>query len=234
MSELVNETAQEAPADAAEAPWGTGSGHWSAWLMAVLTTCLVGVPIGVLLCYAALLPFMIGLFFFMLFGVLLGAVTYRVGQRGRPMPRWTVRGAVAVVVVVVLAISLATEGYDFPRQVAKFSYEEARKLPEDKTPDEFLRSAREDVARHLDEHFPPGGVIGYIRWAATSSRIDPPVAHLERRSFVANQRPRWWITRIVLSILLLGYGVNSQVSPLTRLRDAREPTGSAGSPLSKI
>lgn len=225
MGETVHEVAAGLAATAEAPPRGRGR----PWPRAVAVTCLVGLPIGALLCYAALLPFFIGLFYFMLFGLLLGAVLYRVGQRGRPMSKRTVMAGVAVVVAVIWATSLLTEAYDFPGQVAAYSYEKIRRLPEGMTPDDFLRESGREVARHLAEQYAPGGVLGYVRWAATSSRIDPPVAHL-RRPFVANQKRWWWVLRVVLSVVLLSYGVHTQVAPLTRLPDADNRAGAAGNP----
>ena len=203
------------------------------WPVAVLAACGVGLPIGWLLCYAALLPFFIGLFFFVLFGLLLGAVLYRVGHPTRPLRRRSVRLGVIVVVVFTWAVSMLTEGYDFPRQVAKSAYEQPRRLPEGTTPEAYRRTSAADVARYLREEFPPGGAIGYVRWAMASSRIDPPVGQL-RKPFRSNQYRWWWVIRVVLSIVLLAYGVHSQVASLTRVPDSHDHDGTAVNPLSKI
>jgi hypothetical protein len=191
------------------------------------------VPVGWLLYYAAFLPSYVGLFFVALFGLLLGAVMYRLGQICRPLPKRTVRAGVAVVVLFVWLTSILIEAYDFPAQVADYCYEKIRKLPEGTTPQAFRHDCTEDVTRHLREKFPPGGVIGYVRWSITSSRIDPPVAHLPR-PFRSTQYRWWWVGRVLLSLMLLAVAVNSQVAALTRPADSPERDGTAGSPLSKI
>ncbi len=205
----------------------------SRWRWAVVVACLVGLPIGWLLCYAALLPFFLGLFFFVLFGLLLGAVLFRIGQVSRPLPRITLLAGSAAVIVVSWTTAFLTETYDFPRQVATYSYEKIRKLPEGMTPAQFREKAAADVAAHLRREFPPSGPIGYARWAITSSRIDPPTAMLQK-PFRSSQFRWWWVIRVGLSVALLTAGVLSQVLPLGHLPDARERKGTAVNPLSKI
>ena len=230
------ESTVAAPSDEAPAatePRAGPAAPKARWPLAVAAASGVGLPIGWLLCYAALLPFLLGLFFFALFGLLLGAVLYRVGHPARPLRRRSMRLGVIVVMTFTWVISMLTEGYDFPRQVASYSYEKIRKLPEGTTSEAFHRDCTAGVARYLREEFPPGGVIGYARWAITSSRIDPPVGHL-RRPFRSSQYRWWWVIRVVLSVVLLTWGIHSQVASLARPSDARDRAGTAGNPLSKI
>ncbi len=205
----------------------------SRWLLAVLTACGVSLPIGWLLCYGALLPFFLGLFFFLLFGLLLGAVLYRVGESCRPLGKWTIRAGTLVVVLFAWAISMLTEGHDFPAQVADYAYEQPRRLPEGVTPEDYRRTSEEQVVQFLREEYPPGGVIGYMRWAVTSSRVEPPVGQL-RKPFRSDQFRWWFVIRVGLSILLLTYGVYSQTAPLGRLPRTHDRDGTVVNPLSKL
>ncbi|MCH7814236.1 MAG: hypothetical protein IID40_09475 [Planctomycetes bacterium] len=201
--------------------------------MGVLAGVGVGLPIGWLLCYGALLPFFLGLFFFTLFGLLVGAVVFRVVQGARPIPRSRIAGGTAVVVLAVMTVSLTVEGRDFPDQVGDFACQKARRLPEGMTASEFRQASAQQVDDYLSERFAPGGVVGYFRWALTSGELKPPLAML-RVPFRASQFRYWWALRVVLCAVLLSYGVYSQVAPLAKLPKPVDRAGRAGNPLSKM
>jgi len=208
----------------------TGGGRWAA---AVLAGAASGLPLGWLLSYGALLPFYLGLFFFVLFGLMIGALMYRLGAPARPIARRRIRLGTVLVVGFTWAVSITVEATDFPDQMATKAIEGWRKLPAGTTADDFRRESAADVARHLNDNYAPGGVLGYLRWSATSSRLDRGVGKL-RKPYQASQPRAWWVVRVVLSIGLLGFGIYSQVGPLTRLAVAKDRSGSAVNPLSKI
>lgn len=222
-----------ASADGTGLPRAGTSAGLKRWLLAVLAAAGVGLPIGWLLCYGGLLPFFLGLFFFLLFGLLLGAVAYRVGLAARPLTKAAIVAGAAVVVVVTWATSILVEARDFPDQVAGEAIEQHRKLPEGMTPQTFRRQSADQIAAYLRERHPPGGVTGYVRWALSSSRVNPPAGML-RRPFKSSQPRGWWAGRVILSIILLFYGVYSQIGPLTRPPSAKDQTSTAVNPLSKI
>ncbi|MCP4249809.1 MAG: hypothetical protein GY778_22430 [bacterium] len=180
-----------------------------------------------------MLPFFLGLFFFTLFGLVVGAVVYRVGQGARPIARGRIVGGTVVVVLAIMTVSLTVEGTDFPGQVADYACKKTRRLPKDMTATEFRDASAQQVGEHLSEHFAPGGVVGYFRWALTSSELKPRVAMLPV-PFRSSQMRHWWALRVLLSALLLTYGVYTQVAPLTGLAKPTDRAGRAGNPLSKM
>ncbi|MHC4091457.1 MAG: hypothetical protein ACYSVY_14500 [Planctomycetota bacterium] len=203
------------------------------WGVAVLAAAGLGLPLGWLLCYGALLPFFLGLFFFLLFGLLLGAVMYRLGGPARPLARGRLVLGTVVVVAVTWTVSMLVEGYDFPSQMADKAISQHRRLPEGVTTQTFRRESAADVARHLREQYAPGGAIGYMRWALSSSRLDRGVGQL-RKPYQAAQYRWWWALRVVLSIGLLAFGIHSQVGPLTREARANDRAARTVNPLSKM
>ncbi len=176
----------------------------------------VGVPTGWLLSYGALLPFYLGLFFFMLFGLLLGAVAFRFGSPAGQLSKSAVRGGMAIIVAITWSASMYTEARVFPDQVAEESMRQCRKLPEGMSgPEEFRALAAKEVVAYMGENYAPGGVFGYVRWAVSSSLVNPPTGLL-RKPFRSSQPRGWWIARVLLSILLLGYGIYTQIVPLAK------------------
>lgn len=203
------------------------------WPLAMLAGVLLALPLGWLLAFGALLPFFLGLFFFLLFGLVLGAAMYRVGRPARPLSRAPLLAGTACVVLALLAVSLWVEARSLPHQVAIFAREKIRKLPEGLTREQFLVDSAADVTRHLNERFPPGGVVGYVRWCILDSRLEPPVGDLPV-VFKSSQPRFWWLFRVVASIALLGFGIHSQAGELRRPADWRDRAGAAVNPLSKI
>lgn len=203
------------------------------WMIAVGAGCLAGLPIGWLLAFGALLPFYLGLFFFVLLGLVLGAIVFRIGQVDRPLPRRRIVIGTGCVLAVTWLASLTTEARVFPGQVAQMAVEQYPKLPEGTTLASFRATSTAGIVNHLQENYAPGGLIGYARWAITSSRLDPPVGQL-RKPFVASQGRFGWSLRVLLSALLLGYGIYSQLSALTRPDTPREHMETYVNPLSKM
>ncbi|UCG16321.1 MAG: hypothetical protein JSV19_13605 [Phycisphaerales bacterium] len=185
------------------------------WWMAVAAGMIVAVPLGWLLSFAAALFVYLGLFFFMLFGLLIGAAMFRIGRTARPIAKRRIRIGTAMVVLVGWGVSMAIECHDFPSDVAERTVGKFRVCPDGMTPDDIKRQSAHWVREHLREHYPPGGAIGYVRWKLSSNRLDvqlqgvPSPVGLHFRDNKA-----WWLVRVILSILLFAFAVHSIVRPL--------------------
>jgi hypothetical protein len=190
------------------------------WWWAIVVGVLLAVPFGWLLSYAAALLALIGLFFFMLFGLVIGAAMFRIGQAARPVSLWKLKLGVALVVLVGWTISIAVEAHDFPDDVAKRALRTKafRQRPgqtrEDpgRSPQEITAEIVRGVQAHLRDHYAPGGMIGYVRWAVTSSEFPVDVEGVPqtiRLHFSGNRG--WWVIRGVLSIVLFAFAVYSLV-----------------------
>jgi hypothetical protein len=63
----------------------------------------------------------------------------------------------------------------------------------------------------LSEKFPPGGVVGYVRYAAGRERITIDLPGQPKRVRVVLPAHAWlWQTRVAASLLLCFLGINSQ------------------------
>ena len=88
------------------------------WWLSILAAALVSLPLAVVLSWAAMLPFMLGTFFFMLFGLLIGAVVFRIARPGRPYGRLPVLAGTTLLVVGCGGTALVKEAADFPSDMA--------------------------------------------------------------------------------------------------------------------
>jgi len=186
------------------------------WWLGVLVGAVVALPIGWLLSYAATLPFLIGPFFFALFGLVIGAVIHRVASPGRPYGSAALLIGTTMVVILVFGETIILESRDFPAEMANQAASSTRTL-RDRSIEEFRTQTTQGVRRYLTDNFPPGGTIGYVRWVLTQGEI----AHGEIEGVATTLTPLQsgflWSVRVVLSIALLAFGIGSQTLGL-RLR----------------
>jgi hypothetical protein len=162
-----------------------------------------------LLSYGALLPFFIGVFFFALFGIIIGASMFRVASPGKPYGAAPVFLGTTLVVLTAWSLSMVKESRDFPADLAKDAVRRVRDIG-DRTAAEFKTHVEDSVRRLLREQYPPGGTFGYMRWSMMSAVLEKGAIEGVPLELRRNQS-RWaWSVRVVLSIGLLAFGVASQ------------------------
>ncbi len=198
------------------------------WWVAVGAGVVISVPLGWLLSYGASLPFMLGLFFFALFGLVVGAVVFRVGVAARPIPTTHIKVGTAVVIIACWGLSLGKEVNDFPLDMADYVIRAVQLLPDGMTSDDLQKDVVEFVGRTLRERYGGDGVLAYSRWALTSSRMEYNVATMTNPIILSPAQHRWWWGFRVLSCAaLLTFGIYSQTSLLA---DASDPQRAARLP----
>jgi hypothetical protein len=199
------------PATGAVGPSRSSGRFW----LAVAIGAVVSTPFCWLLSFAALLPFFIGLFFFALFGLVIGAVVYRLAHRKRPYPSRTVVIGTTLLVAFVWSASVLKESWDLPGDMAVKAAGLTRDL-RGRSVDEFRQAVADEVRGFIQDRYPPGGVIGYVRWALTSGRIDKGVLPSVEARLALNQTRYLFAIRMALSIGLLAFGIASQTWPMRR------------------
>jgi hypothetical protein len=184
----------------------------------VLVGLIVSMPFAWLLSFAGMFPFYLGLFFFVLFGVVIGAAMYRVASPGRPYGQWAVLAGTTLVVVAGWLTSVVQESRDFPADMAAEAGNRTRSIG-DQTIYEYRAAVRHDVRRFLREHYPPGGTLGYVRWVLLSGELKKGQIAGVHRTLRRPQRGYKWGIRVVLSIALLAFGIGSQTFALRLAED---------------
>ena len=185
-----------------------------------------------LLTLALSLPFLLGLFFFMLFGLVIGAVIFRFANVGRPFPRPRVVAATAIVSVICWATAIITEGVEFPSDFVTKAVKKAYIAPDDSALARVEEQLRAFVVKHLSEEYPPGGVIGYLQYAATGQPITVQLENQPRTFTIPPPAPMWsWWTRVMLSVVLLYVAVFAVTTELTE--SPKEQSGATKDHLSE-
>lgn len=191
---------------------------------------VVGVPSGWLLAFLAALPFMLGIFFFVLVGLIIGAVMFRFGSRTPRTPSrrtlWLIGSSVTA---TVLLVSLWTEYRTLPQSVEK---RVRRSFAGSFTPQmraELRDGVQRFITSELKAHYPPGGFPGYLRWAVSSGKFEcPRILKASTVEYGLPQQRTTWIIRVGLSLLLLQWTIMSQLLGLREIRPSDAVDAPAG------
>ncbi len=194
------------------------SGRW--WVGVVVGT-LVSLPLAWLLSFAASLPFFIGIFFFALFGLMVGAVVYRTARGGRPHGRASVAIGTVFIVLVGWCTSIVIESRGLSTDLAEDVVRRTKNLG-DRSEAEYHEYIAGQIQTYVNTNYAPGGTLGYVRWVLLSGEIPKGELRDVPRTLRQPQRKLWWLARAVLSIGLFTFGVASQTF-LLRMRTDRAP-----------
>jgi hypothetical protein len=173
------------------------------------------------LSYAAALPFFLGVFFFALFGLMIGAAMVRIAAVRPPYPRSHVLAGTTMVVLFGWGLSIIKEGRDFPRDFAAQAADHTRDIG-NMTRADYQALIADGIRKWLMETHPPGGIIGYVRWVVSNGRLEKQAVPGLSRTMRRSPRGWTWAVGAALSIGLLAFGVGSQTFPLRAGANARK------------
>lgn len=184
--------------------------------LATVIAILIGAPLGWLLSHLAMLPFYLGLFFFMLGGLLIGAIQYRIALPAAPMNRRTVLCGSILVILSMWLVSITFEYRHLAPDAVDFVKMERVRMTAAQ-----IKESEEQIPQRIREQlaieYPPGGLLGYIQWAVRSGQMK--VGQTDGGHplvFRLKQGRIGWPLRVMLSIALLSFGVISQGIGLTK------------------
>jgi len=202
----------------------------------MVVTLLTSAGIGALLGYLAQLPFFLGVFFFMLLGLVPGAVLFRYADPIRPVPgRHLLAGSISILIVVWVLASYV-EYLSLQQRVAV----KVRNTITGGFPDGYRRDILNDhvadlVREDLRKRYGSEGMVGYVKWAADSGRIEIPAGTIRLPSVNggADRQPvelslpkpaiyrlpqpaLLWCIRVGLSFVLLIFALILQIVPLRK------------------
>lgn len=202
------------------------------WAAAVVIGTLVSWPLAWLLSHAALLPFFLGIFFFALFGLIIGAVMHRVAAPARPLPKAALWGGTTWIVVFVCGFSLIQEAHDIPRKLAKAASERTRDIG-DRPTAVYIREMEGNIREVWRDKHGSTGPRAYVPWILAGGEFAPGEVPGVQTTLRAGVSGAWWLVRVALSVGLLAFGVSSQTLALRLHYDPgvrRKTTVEPGSP----
>lgn len=189
------------------------------WYAALGAGVVALVPLVWLLARVVWIPAYFGVFFFIIGGMLAGAIPFRMARSLRPVPRGRV-----IFGVVLLACVASVGGLYF-----EYRY----RADEIGAPPRFAQARTDAVSRGdsarsvsaeataafeemLQKTYPPGGPIGYCRWAAGSGTATLALARGFSDEVTLGQRRAAWMIRTVAAYGLFVAGLWYQLEALRR------------------
>ena len=181
------------------------------WL-SLIVGGLLGLPTGWLLASLAVLPMFLGLFFFLIVGLFIGAAMFRLGKPAAPVPKSTLITIGSIVALTVWGAALFYEFRQLPEDAARTVRSSFPKRYFDKQDQLRLQNETRDyVLAKLKEDYRPGGFVGYLRWAAAKGTIEcPRIFSDDTETHGLYQQGLMWVIRVVLSLLLVGFTLLAQ------------------------
>lgn len=193
-----------APTAISEAP--------AAFFRALVVAAVVLLALDWLLGSLMWLPFFSGLLGFFVEGLIAGGVAFRFARRARPISRGRLWFGIIMLVAISMSGLLFFEYWHFCGRVGRAPYfSKTRNGVIQKETDETPRLAalaevQSGTVRafrdYLAEDYPPGGALGYARWATTSG-----IATIEFRGesqrIEAGHRGWIWPVRTAIGAILL-------------------------------
>jgi len=209
-----------APSDADSTPYPTGGGIIVPFIAGLIVASALAY---LLLSFALSLVAMLGLFFFMLFGLIIGATMYRVGDKTKLVARNKALSATVMVTLVCWSIAIVREAVDYPSDFAAAAIENPHIRKRGKV-DEVRAEFDAFIRDYLATEYPPGGIWGYFKMTASGKPIEFDAASQVKTVWIKPRVQVWvWFTRGILSLVLLFFGIWSQVSLLTKPPKVRQP-----------
>jgi hypothetical protein len=185
------------------------------WTAAAVSTGLGFLAGWFLMPPLAPLLYVMGLFFFLLIGLLLGAAAYRFAQPAAPIPKNRLWGLIVVVSLTLWSATMVKEYLHLPLAAEDAVRKSFKMIPNADERQRLETGLRQFIVEHFKTQYAPGSLIGYARWSLFSGELEVPrildgrTVHLKM-----SQRKFWWGFRVIFSLLFTAGAFASQVLPL--------------------
>ena len=190
-------------------PGGASGRNPAAWRHALVLSFGLLAGLSWLLARLVFLPYYMGLFFYLVAGLLVSGATFRMARAARPISRARMSRGVIVVATLAWAVSIVWEYRDRVAGIAtgaRFVEAKNQAIAGGKSPSVVESKAIEMFHERLRTDYPPGGLLGYVRWVLRSGTMTVTVGP-STDELAISQRRAAWAARSVASIALFALGL---------------------------
>lgn len=201
---------------------GGAAGRSLRWRLGLVAALVLLLGLGWLLARLVWIYYYFGLFFYLVAGLLAGAVAFRIARAARPIEAGRlIRG----VVCVSLLSSVNTMDQEYRHfagtvgQQPRFPQARNAAVQAGRPAGEIREVAERGFREFLVQRYPPGGLVGYITWSVRSGETQLEVEG-DRAMILNDHRGVVWPVRTLGAALLLAAGLWFALESLRRA----EPT----------
>lgn len=179
------------------------------WLLAQIQSLLLLAALGWLLARLVWLYYFFGLFFYLVAGLLVGALAFRTARAARPLPRARLLRGILMITLGATAITITWEYRHFSATVGqppKFADARNRAIQAGGSSRDIVQAASDEFEKHLTDDHAPGGVISYVVWSVRSGKM--PLTIDGTTETITNDHAGWvWPVRTLAGAVLLAVGM---------------------------
>jgi hypothetical protein len=190
------------------------------WLGAQIFALGALALLGWLLARLVWLYYFFGLFFFLVAGLLVGAIAFRIAKAARPIEkRRLVRGVLFVGLCSTL-ITVLWESRHFADTVGqppKFAEARNAATAAGRPSREVQDLAAQAFRKHLHENYSPDDAVGYVMWAVRAGQARLTVNNVTEAIVIDHKGWVWIVRTLAGAVLLLSglwFSLESLRSPL--------------------
>ncbi len=179
------------------------------WRLALILSLVMLVPLGWLMARLVWLPLYSGLFSFLVAGLLVGALTFRVAKPARPVSTGHILVGISLVAVGSMLVTIVWEYRNVAATVSgetKFADARNAAVAARRPVHEVESSAEQEFLAALRRDHAPGGPIGYVLWATRVGQMDLVVRGCKDTVEISH-RGAVWPMRTLAALLLLVAGL---------------------------
>ena len=162
--------------------------------------------------------YFLGLFFFILFGLIHGAAAFRFLSAFRPIRRPMLTCIGGLFALLTWGGGLVLEASYLPEDVYDATIKTFKRgLPLGLQAADFKRDVLAQTTDYLRENYGSNRTISYVRWELAGGSLDLTVRGRERSlAYERPQRRIGFALRVLASLVLVAYGMFSQIGVLTK------------------
>ncbi len=181
----------------------------SAWWSALAIAFVLLVGLDGVMAVLIWLPFYCGLFGFLVAGLIAGGVSFRVARRARPLSWKRVLAGVFLLAVLSTFVMVGWEFWYISSTIGdppKFARLRNTAMRKGESPDGIGEAAARRFRERLAADHPPGGALGYARWAMGTGKMRLELDGASETVSIGHQGFAW-PARTVIACLLTALGL---------------------------
>ena len=181
----------------------------TAWLGAQLFALGALAILGWLLARLVWIYYFFGLFFFLVAGLLVGAIAFRIARSARPIEKARLLRGIISIGICCTVINIVWEYRHYGWTVGQpphFADARNAAIAAGRPSNAIQQTASQEFADYLAKNYPPGGALGYVLWSTRDGKAHITVEGVSE-TVITDHRHWVWPVRTLVGMVLLTAGL---------------------------